>query len=465
MGVYLRRLLSPPGFAGDEEKTRIARLLHVILITVMFLVALFTVPAYVLTPEIGRILIELILVAWSLLMLFLLHRGYVQLTGYLFGFTLWATVSYGTYEAGGFAGSTMSAFIGIVVIVALVLGMRAAAFFGFLSVLVTGWMLYADAQGTLPAATYASPLVLWIEFSTVVVGVVALLSLVINNLQQALTRARYNEQELILKMAEAETLAGKAVEANQFKSQFIARISHELRTPLGALMGIAEMLQDNVYGPLSPAQYDIAGRIIKNARALEQVFGELLDQSQIELGQLRLRQELFSPQELVENVHETYHSMAERKGLTLKYEIDPRLPAMVIGDKERIKQVLANLVMNALKYTEQGQITVCARLEDETQWALQVADTGIGISSEAQAYIFEPFRQAGEVVDREFGGVGLGLAIVQQLVEVMNGRIYVESQVEQGSLFTVILPFKQLSDALVVTGKGVRVRQELSSSK
>lgn len=443
MIASLRSFLMPPHFPDDEEKTRVGRMLYAILLAVMALVILFSVPAYVLAPDVGRILIEIVLVVATFSMLALLRRGQVQLVGYLFGLTLWTTVAYGSYDVGGFAGSTMSAFIGIVVIVALILGTWAATIFGFLSILITGFMLYADAQGTLPPPPdYVTPVVLWIEFSAVVVGVIVLLAFVLSSLQQALSRARYNERALALKIEEAELLAQKATVANEFKSQLLARISHELRTPLGALMGMSEMLQDNVYGPLSPAQNDIAGRIVKNAHALERVFSELLDQSQIESGQLRLRQNVFSPQKLAEGVCDAYAAVAERKGLKLLREINPNLPTTIIADEERAKQVLSNLVTNGIKYSEEGTVIVRAYRVDNKHWGMQVADTGIGISPEAQNYIFEPFRQAGELVSREFGGVGLGLAIVKQLVTAMDGRIEVESEVGQGSVFTVILPFK-----------------------
>lgn len=433
----------PPKFEGDEEKTRIARLLQIILVTVMALVIMFSVPAFLMTPEIGRVLIEVVLGIWSLLMLVLLRRGRVYLAGFLLSFTLWAVVSYGTYEAGGFRGSTMSAYFGIIVIAELLLGSRAGAVFGVLSIAVTGWMFYAEEQGLMPPpATYATLVTFWIEFSVVVVGVVGLLSLIINSLRQALDRARRNEKELAIKIEESQILAQRATEANQFKSQLIARISHELRTPLGALMGMSEMLHQNVYGPLTPAQQDIISRIINNSQALQHVFAELLDQSQIESGQLRLKEAHFSPQTLIDKVYSQCLHLAQRKGLNLEAEVDSNLPDMVVGDQERIEQILSNLVVNAIKFTRIGRIQICARKENNDSWTLQVKDTGIGISEETQAFIFEPFRRADETTRREFGGVGLGLSIVQQLVTAMNGTIHLESEVGRGSAFTIVLPLQ-----------------------
>jgi signal transduction histidine kinase len=439
--AYLRTLFAPPTFPDDEEKTRVARLLQIILITVTILVMLFSVPAFFMTPEIGRVVIEIFLGLWALLMLVLLHRGHVYLSGFLLSFTLWAVVSYGTYEAGGFRGSTMSSYFGIILIAELLLGRRAGVIFGVLSIAVTGWMYVAEQLGQMPPpANYATLATFWIEFSVVVVGVVALLSLIVSSLRQALERARRNERELAIKIAESQVLAQKATEANKFKSQLIARISHELRTPLGALMGMSEMLHQDVYGPLTPAQKDITHRIINNSQALHHVFAELLDQSQIELGQLRLNEEPFSPKQLVDKVYAQCLLLAQHKGLALQVEIAPDLPDMVVGDKERTEQVLSNLVVNAIKFTKTGYVQIYSRQEHDDQWILQVKDSGIGISKEAQAFIFEPFRRADESIRREFGGVGLGLAIVQQLVATMNGTIHLESELGRGSTFTVILP-------------------------
>lgn len=243
-----------------------------------------------------------------------------------------------------------------------------------------------------------------------------------------------------VEIKEVRILAQRATEANEFKTRFIARVSHELRTPLGALLGMSEMLQEDVYGPLTPAQRDITQRIINNTHVLEQVFTELLDQSKLESGQFHLKLSEFSPKVLAQTVHSNNLPLALQKGLAMHVEIDPALPDVLIGDKARIEQILSNLVINAIKYTQSGSIVICARGEGSEQWVLQVKDTGIGISEEDQAFIFEPFRQVDETVGRKFGGVGLGLSIVQQLVTAMDGVVSVESKIGVGSTFTVVLP-------------------------
>jgi signal transduction histidine kinase len=441
MITYLRKKLAPPVFEGDEEKTRIARMLNVILIFVMSLVMLFSVPAWFSTPEIGRVAIELFLVFWALFMLFLLHRGFVQRSGFLLSFTLWAAVTFGTYEAGGFYGSTMSAYFGIILIAELLLGVWAGIIFGGLSIGAAALMLYLDRVGLLPPApAYITQETFFWEFSAVVIGVVALLSLVMNSLHQALARAKRNEKELAQKIEEIQMLAQHAIEASEFKTRMLARVSHELRTPLGALMGLSEMVDQHVYGELTPPQHEAMGRIIFNARALSNVVSELLDQSQIELGQLVLKEEMFSPRELVLSVKDKCLPQAQLKDLSLRVDIDHDLPASLVGDQGRIEQIISNLVLNAIKFTEAGYVLIHVGLVGRRQWLIQVVDTGIGMDEDELAYIFEPFRQVDETPDRQFGGVGLGLSIVKQLVSEMNGTVNVTSHVGVGSTFTVVLP-------------------------
>lgn len=243
-----------------------------------------------------------------------------------------------------------------------------------------------------------------------------------------------------VEIKDIQDLAQRTAESNEFKTRFIARISHELRTPLGALLGMSEMLQQNVYGPLTPAQMDITQRIINNTHVLERVFAELLDQSQLETGQMRLKQEEFSPLALVQMVHSNNLPLALQKGLTMHIDFDQSLPGTLFGDRARIEQILSNLVINAIKYTQNGGIEISARRDGDTRWLLQVKDSGIGISDENLNFIFEPFRQADETLGRKFGGVGLGLAIVKQLVMAMNGEVRVVSKIGEGSTFTVVLP-------------------------
>jgi PAS domain S-box-containing protein len=232
----------------------------------------------------------------------------------------------------------------------------------------------------------------------------------------------------------------KEAEIDRMKSTFVSLASHELRTPLNAIMGYAELLHEQVYGPLSDRQQDATKRILANTNHMLSLANNLLDRAQIEAGTLELNVADFSPAQTVAEAVSAMEILARNKGLELTSEAAENLPDTVTGDRQRVNQVVVNLIGNALKFTREGGVHVRAYSPDETRWAVDVTDTGIGIPEEAQGYIFEPFRQADESATREYGGAGLGLSIVRQLVEMMGGRITLTSEVGKGSTFTIVLP-------------------------
>jgi len=236
------------------------------------------------------------------------------------------------------------------------------------------------------------------------------------------------------------------MELDRLKSRFVSTVSHELRTPLGVVQGFTEMLLDGVYGSLADKQRNALDRIDRNTRTLQNIVNDLLDQARIEAGQLSLRFAPFRPGELAREVESTMGVLAEREGLALTTSVDPGLPDALYGDRERLLQILLNLVTNAIKFTEEGGIHVRMVLPDGVQsshWAIDVADTGPGIPEEDREAIFVPFRRLDESMTRRHRGVGLGLSIVKQLVEIMEGTISVSSELGQGSTFTVLLPLKR----------------------
>jgi PAS domain S-box-containing protein len=228
----------------------------------------------------------------------------------------------------------------------------------------------------------------------------------------------------------------------KMKDNFVAVVSHELRTPLNAIMGHAEIMKEAVYGPLNEKQSSITERIMVNVTRLLGLVGDLLDEAQIRAGKLPIRPELIKPATLLENLHFSMDKITTDKGLSLVSKLSPAMPEQIVGDPQRIQQILINLVGNALKFTEKGIIQVSIDLADSNQWKMEVSDQGIGISENELPYIFDTFRQANnlEFSTRMHGGVGLGLAIVRQLVELMGGEIYARSEVGHGSTFTVTLP-------------------------
>jgi PAS domain S-box-containing protein len=229
-------------------------------------------------------------------------------------------------------------------------------------------------------------------------------------------------------------------EIDRMKSTFVSLASHELRTPLNAIMGYAELLHEQVYGPLTERQSDATKRILANTNHMLSLASNLLDRAQIEAGTLELNIADFSPAEVVSEAVNAMEILARNKGLELTSEATADVPNTVTGDRQRVNQVVVNLIGNALKFTKDGGVHVRAYSSSEGHWAVDVTDTGIGIPEEAQEYIFEPFRQADESATREHGGAGLGLSIVKQLVEMMGGKIKLESEIEKGSTFIIMLP-------------------------
>ncbi|MBN1304254.1 MAG: PAS domain-containing protein [Anaerolineales bacterium] len=229
-------------------------------------------------------------------------------------------------------------------------------------------------------------------------------------------------------------------EVERMKNTFLGIVSHELRTPLNAILGYAEMFKEGVYGIVNSSQIKSSARIMANTQRLLGIVNDLLDHTRMEAGKVTIQMRSFRLRELVENVDALLDKPAREKGLKLISELDNTLPETIIGDPARLQQVMVNLVNNAIKYTDKGSVRVQAYEIDKRHWGISVTDTGHGIPQEKIPAMFEAFRQGDSGSTREAGGFGLGLAIVKQLVELMDGEISVESQVDVGSTFTVIMP-------------------------
>ncbi|HVR88174.1 MAG TPA: ATP-binding protein [Candidatus Limnocylindria bacterium] len=226
--------------------------------------------------------------------------------------------------------------------------------------------------------------------------------------------------------------------ANRLKSEFLANVSHELRTPMNAIIGYSRLMLDRLDGELNPQQEADLERVATAADNLLGLINGLLDLSKIEAGRMELSLEEVDVRPLADEVLALLQPQAAARGLTLRSEIAATLPA-VYADRGRTRQVLVNLMSNAVKFTEVGWVKLSAFSADG--WVtLSVADSGIGITPAAQAYIFDEFRQADASTTRRFGGTGLGLAISKRLVALQGGRIWVESATDGGSVFSFTLP-------------------------
>jgi signal transduction histidine kinase len=232
----------------------------------------------------------------------------------------------------------------------------------------------------------------------------------------------------------------REAEVEKLKSTFVAIVSHELRTPLNAILGYAEMFKEAVYGPMNDKQVNMADRIMKNTQRLLGLINDLLDQAQMEAGKLTIQMAPVRPAELLENLHSVMDQIAQEKGLRLTSEIDNDLPEVLNGDGARLQQILVNLVNNGVKFTDQGIVHVRLFCPDENKWGMEVSDTGSGIPEEELPHIFDTFHQVEGGAARVHGGFGLGLSIVNQLVNLMNGEINVNSKVDAGTTITITLP-------------------------
>lgn len=267
----------------------------------------------------------------------------------------------------------------------------------------------------------------------------------VSQIQRMVTSLRENAHAL-------ETARDSAEAANQEKTRFLAKMSHELRTPMNAILGLSEVL---LRGRLVDNQKNLLNTIHDSAQSLMGLLTDLLDMSKLEVNSdFKLRQDPLNPKQTLEKVVEMFTHQAKQRGLELRLTVSDDLDLWVLGDENRLRQVLVNLIQNALKFTTEGKVLVEADVQrhhaHEVLVNLTVTDTGPGISLEDQKSIFEPFKQAERDRDKH-GGAGLGLSIAYRLVEAMNGRMRVVSQLGSGTTFILEVPFQKSFNEIEMT--------------
>lgn len=262
----------------------------------------------------------------------------------------------------------------------------------------------------------------------------------ISERKQAEGRIQEQNEALVRANRELALARKKAEEVARLKSEFLATMSHELRTPLNAIMGYSQIILEGIAGEVPPKQRENQERIFSNAQTLTNLINDILDLAKIEAGRTEIINRPFTLFEWLTEIVQQTEGLARQKNLDYKVVVDEQMPKVIVGDTARLKQIALNLISNAIKFTDQGYVRVEIQRQPENTWMLVVSDSGIGIPSHAQEYIFDEFRQVDGSPQRKYGGTGLGLSIVRNLALMMGGNVRVKSEVGEGSTFTVRLP-------------------------
>ena len=263
-------------------------------------------------------------------------------------------------------------------------------------------------------------------------------------LQESNNLLTRKNKELETQQQQIELQNIKLIEASRLKSQFLGTMSHELRTPMNAIIGFSQLFLRQKCGELSHQQKDLMERILNNSKKLLMLLNEILDFSKLEVGQLNVKPGIFDLSKVVDATVAEIRSLAEQKNLSLQVQMNLENP-IVFNDSTRVRQILMNLLSNALKFTESGGIAIEVKELSENRVAIAVCDTGIGIASANIKSIFEAFWQVEQDTNRKYSGTGLGLPIVNALVQMMGGKITVKSRLNEGSIFVIELPRQVVS--------------------
>ncbi|MGB0388947.1 MAG: ATP-binding protein [Ardenticatenaceae bacterium] len=468
MLTWFKSFLVAPIFEGEEDKTRLAALLHMTLLATLVGVGVYMIALSIIAPDlIYRVEILSVVFPLVLGMLFLMRRGYVQLATICMGGVAWVIMTLLALSSGGVRAPGFNSYILVILFTGFLLGGRVGIGIAFLSMLSgLTMMLTVDSSNLLP------PVSIWTWHTFDFFMGALLLHVATNHINEALERVRRNEQALAesnrqlearthelerakAALEEERTLLALRVEertaelkqanlelarAARLKDEFLANMSHELRTPLSTVLGMNELLRMKIYGPLNAKQEETLHDMDQSARHLLVLINDILDLSKIEAGKMELQ---IGPA-LVANVCESslffITQMAQTKQITLFRPTDMPFKGWQ-ADGRRIKQILVNLLSNAVKFTPQGGQVGLEVKGDEKQIHFTVWDTGIGISAEDMKRLFQPFTQIDSGLSRQHEGTGLGLSLSLKLAQMHGGTITLESEEGQGSRFTLSLPW------------------------
>jgi signal transduction histidine kinase len=463
----IRKSITPP--LEIEESKRIHSILQIISVICLIATAWIWISLLRTNELQWTAAIALALTDCGLIVsLWLTNRQKLEIPRRLVPLFVLLLVTFLNFRGNGIHDVTVFGHFLLIAIAGLLLGRNAPIIYAGLSTLALAGVVFAETNGIIHTpytATTGYDDVLSVAVVLFMTGI--FIRLTVSNLTDSLERVKQNEKDLVQKNAQLlesdekirklvtdlqttvkdlEVANQIAEENSRLKSEFLATMSHELRTPLNAIGGFTGIILNRIGGTeCNDTTYRYCERIQANSQRLLALVNDLLDLSRVESGRYELANMPFSPVNLVEKWREQVVLLIESKGLAFELNVAPDLPSELVGDEEAISKIALNLLTNAVKFTEQGKISLTIT-QNADRWQIEVSDTGIGIPPHAREIIFEEFRQVDQSSRRKYGGTGLGLAIVQRLVRLMHGSVMVKSEVGIGSTFTVNPPLHSVAE-------------------